>query len=181
MFSVFNAELGSTADTCSAFVHGASPFSAFHLVPQWIQVYASSPSTCEARVGVRIRFYGQGLRLSLCGSGARVFLVRRLLADTALGHGFACLSVVLVLVCLVLWRFLSCCTFLVVDAPVQCCRAPAVAIPQVQFFVLLMTCLSLHNDRCRVRQCRKRAGAAVAFEVVSRRGAEAGSMVQTVV
>ena len=37
---VFSVELGSTADTCSAFVYGA-PFSAFCLVQQWIQVYAS--------------------------------------------------------------------------------------------------------------------------------------------
>ena len=88
---------------------------------------------------------------------------------------------VLVLVCSVPWRFLSCSIFLVVDAPVQCCRALTVAIPQVQFFVLLMMWLSLCNDRYRVRQCKKRAGTAVAFEVVSRRGAEAGSMVQTVV
>ena len=56
--------------------------------------------------------------------------------------------------------------FLVVDAPVQCCRALTVAIPQVQFLVLLMTCLSLCNDRCRVRQCIRRAGTAVVFEVV---------------
>ena len=50
-------------------------------------------------VGVWIRFYGHGLRLSLCGFGARVFLARRWYADTAHWHGFACLSVVLVLVC----------------------------------------------------------------------------------
>ena len=53
------------------------------------------------------------------------------------------------------WRLRSCSIFLVVDAPVQCCRALTVAIPQVQFLVLLMTCLSLCYDRCRVRQCRK--------------------------
>ena len=41
----------------------------------------------------------------------------------------------------------------VVDVPVQCCRALTVEIPQ--FLVLLMTCLSLCNDRCVVRQCRK--------------------------
>ena len=46
-----------------------------------------------------IRFYGQGFRLSLCGPGARVFTGRRWFADAAHGHGFACLSVVLVLVC----------------------------------------------------------------------------------
>ena len=41
---------------------------------------------------------GKDLRLSLCGSGARVFIARRWYADTAHGHDFACLSVVLVLV-----------------------------------------------------------------------------------
>ena len=67
--------------------------------------------------------YGHGFALPLCGPGARVFTARRWYADTAYGHGFLYLSVVLVLVCSVSWRFLSCSIFLVVDAPVQCCRA----------------------------------------------------------
>ena len=79
-----------------------------------------TPSTRQARVGVWIRFHGQGLHLSLRGPGARVFTARRWYVDTAYGHGLRCLSVVLVLVCSVPWRFRSCSIFLVVDAPVQC-------------------------------------------------------------
>ena len=62
------------------------------------------PFNVWSGVGVWTRFYGQGLRLSLCGSGARMFLARRWYSDTAHGQGFACLSVVLVLVrCVVVW------------------------------------------------------------------------------
>ena len=100
---------------------------------------------------------GKDCACPLCGSGARVFLVRRFVSGySSWAWVFACLSVVpsarvfsameIPSVAVLSWW---------VDAPCFSAVAlRAVAIPQVQFFVLLMTCLSLHNDRCRVRQCR---------------------------
>ena len=65
------------------------------------------------RVGVRIRPYGQGLCLSLCGSGARVYCRARWCTNTAYGQGLRLFFRVLVLVCSVLDIF---------GVPVWCMR-----------------------------------------------------------
>ena len=165
------------------------------------------PSTRVASVGVWIRFYGQGLRLSLCGFGARVFLARRWYADTAMG-----------MVSLVSpWSWCSCvlchtlvCGFGLWAWIALSLRGPgarvfsAMKIPQLQYFpggrwpcsvlsrsdrgdstgIVLRSVDDVPvvvQRQVQGQTVQKRAGTAVAFKVVFRRGAEAGSIVQTVV